>query len=89
MSRPLYDAFELNRMGEYSDHHGETFCEPIMNYNTAEDDEECLRRFWTVFGHYTPPKCGRDAIKDFDTLEEAGEFFDFLCTLLDSHKKTT
>jgi hypothetical protein len=63
------------KMGECWGNHGHTFCEPIM------DDEEDMgnpkRVFWTVFGHYTPPKCGRNIIRDFDTLKEAEEVLIF------------
>lgn len=81
----LYDAFELQKMGEYSDDSGGVFHEPFED--DGDPDDECLRVFWTVFGHYTLPKHGRNSIGDFNTLKEAGEVFDFLCMLLDSHKK--
>lgn len=84
MKNLLYDNFELDQIGEYSDNHGSTFCEPL---NNIDDDEDCLRVFWTVFGHL--PAGGRNTIGDFDNLKDAGKLYEFLCLLLATHKNYT
>lgn len=79
----LYNAFELQKMGEYSDNHGGTFCEPILD-PILEDDEEALRVFWVIQGHM--PEGGVETLIESD--DEVGILaqFDFFCTLLECYK---
>jgi len=77
----LFDAFELQKMGEYSDDCGGTFYELFTDNGI---DEECLRTFWVIFGNF--PSGGGEVIMEIDDADYALEVYDYFCTLLRVYK---
>ena len=69
-NKPLvpFDCYEIRKVREYADPNGGTFCEPF-----ADEDEEALREFWTLYGH-TPGEGVQD-IADRDTLEQVIDLY--------------
>lgn len=74
----LFDAFEMNKVGEFEDGNGGTCCEPI--FDEADDGDRYDRVFWTVYGH--KPEGGVEALIDRDEKEDAAAIYEFLCELL-------
>lgn len=52
MSRRPFTLFEVEKVAEYPEPGGHTFCEPVTS---AEDqlnaDDEAIRQFYTVYGY--------------------------------------
>jgi len=74
----LYDYFEYEAVAEYPDTDCTTRCEPIIGWKHGDPypDEECLRVFWTIYGHL--PSGGVRALMDFDDYDDFlkhAEFF--------------
>jgi hypothetical protein len=52
MSRRPFTTFEVEKVAEYADPHGGTYCEPIHTDEEQEfADEEAVNTFWTVYGY--------------------------------------
>ena len=78
----VFNAFEMNKVREYPDPNGGTFCEPDLG-ELIEHDEECIREFWTVYGR-KPDGCV-EALVDRDTKEDATAIYEFFTLLLESY----
>ena len=74
----LFNAFEINKVGEFEDGNGETCCEPI--FDPADDGDRYDRVFWTVYGR-KPDDCV-EALIDRNEKEDAQAIYEFFCTLL-------
>jgi len=65
VSRRPFILFEVEKVAEYPDNHGSTFCEPITNAIDQEGaDEEAVRQFWTVYGYRPHEDENGDLLED-------------------------
>ena len=55
-----FDRFEVEKVAEYANPKGGTFCEAVTASN--ENDEDAIRTFWTLYGH--TPNQGVEALID-------------------------
>ena len=76
----MFDAFELQRVAEYTAPDGCTYCEVLTDKEVTSQELKCLRIFWTVYGHL--PTGGVEALVDRDTEEDATRIFNFFEGLL-------
>lgn len=88
----MFDNFELYKVAEFNDNHGGTFCEMIIDSEQQKfADEEAIRQFWTIYGHYPHPtekeagqgvNAGLEALIDMDNEKEITRIYLFLLKLL-------
>ena len=51
-----FDAFEVRLVGEFPDHSGGTYCEPIDGTQGEGWVDEAIGQFFTVYGHRSFPE---------------------------------
>lgn len=70
-----FDAYEIQRVGEFYDPHGDRYCEVLAPDMDADpcDNDELSHVFWTLYGHI--PGQGVDAIADRESKRLCAELY--------------
>ena len=77
----LFNAFEIDQVGEFEGDEGEILCERL-NADCEHEADAYDRVYWTVYGHL--PTGGVEALVDRIEKEDAEAIYNFFCMLLDS-----